>query len=174
MMSASGNNKENGGREKKGKEGRRKREGEGKGEKGERRKEERRRGKGEEGSGIQAHLGCLLVGGVTTGSSLSAIWSATLYPPTRCLRMSHRVRLAALVGSFTAISKSRCVRIANGNSRLVVSSSWQYAATCRAVSRPSPHEQTGVITSGTRRSNRKARSPILPVLIWTRRELSAF
>src|ERR1700685_1768269 len=100
---------ERGGREK-GKEGRRKREGEGKGEKGERRKEERRRGKGEEGSGIQAHLGCLLVGGVTTGSSLSAIWSATLYPPTRCLRMSHRVRLAALVGSFTAISKSRCVR----------------------------------------------------------------
>ena len=33
MMSASGNNKENGGREKKGKEGRRKREGEGKGRK---------------------------------------------------------------------------------------------------------------------------------------------
>ena len=70
-----------GGRRGGGKEGRRKREGEGKGEKGERRKEERRRGKGEEGSGIQAHLGCLLVGGVTTGSSLSAIWSATLYPP---------------------------------------------------------------------------------------------
>jgi hypothetical protein len=105
------------------------------------------------------HLGCLLAGGVTTGSSLSAIWRATLYPPTRCLRMSHRVRLAALVGSFTAVSKSRCVRIANGNSRPVISSIWQYAATCRAVSRPSPHAQTGVITSGTRHSNRKARSP---------------
>src|ERR1700684_1871828 len=80
-------------REREKREGRRKR-GEGKGE-------ERRKW------GIQAqlnHLGCLLVGGVTTGSSLSAIWSATLYPPTRCLRMSHRVRLAALVGSFHAIS----------------------------------------------------------------------
>ena len=91
--------------------------GQGGGEEGERRREEERRGKGrreKEGSEIQAqlnHLGCLLVGGVTT--SLSAIWSAT----TRCLRMSHRVRLAALLGSFTAISKSRCVRIANGNSR---------------------------------------------------------
>jgi hypothetical protein len=49
--------------------------------------------------------------------------------------MSHRVRLAALI----AVSKSRCVRIANGNSngnsRLVISSNWKYAATCRAVSR---------------------------------------
>ena len=38
--------------------------------------------------GIQAqlnHLGCLLVGGVTAGSSLSSIRSITLYPPTRCL-----------------------------------------------------------------------------------------
>ena len=83
------------------------------------RAQEREPGKGEEKRkwDRQAqldHLGCLLVGGVTTGSSLSAIWSATLYPPTRCLRMSHRVRLAALVGSFTAVSKSRCVRIANG------------------------------------------------------------
>jgi hypothetical protein len=75
-----------------------------------------------EGSGIQAqlnHLGCLLVDGVTTSSSLSAIWRATIYPPTRCLRMSHRVRLAALVGSFTAISKSRCVRFANANRQLL-------------------------------------------------------
>jgi hypothetical protein len=78
-MSAPGNNKENGGgREKKWKEGR-KREGEGKG----------RREK--EGSGIQAqlnHLGCLLVGGVTTGSLLSAIWSATLYPPNKHIKKS--------------------------------------------------------------------------------------
>ena len=138
------------------------------------REREKREGSGTDRRAQLDHLGCLLAGGVTTGSSLSAIWRATLYPPTCCLRMSHRVRLAALVGSFTVVSKSRCVRIANGNSRLVISSSWQYAATCRAVSRPSPHAQTGVITSGTRRSNRKARSPIFPVLIWTRRELSAF
>ena len=45
--------------------------------------------------------------------------------------MSHRVRLAALI----AVSKSRCVRIANGNSRLVISSNWKYATICRAVSR---------------------------------------
>src|ERR1700743_1162537 len=142
-MSAPGNNKESGGggaRRKGKKEEEREKERE-REKKGKGRKREGRREK--EGSGIQAHLGYLLVGGVTTGSSLSAIWSATLYPPTRCLRMSHRVRLAALVGSFTAISKSRCVRIANGNSRLVAPSSWQYAATCLAVSRPSPHEQTG-------------------------------
>jgi hypothetical protein len=103
----------------------------------------------------------------------SSWWTVASLPAPRYLDLApyiHRVRLAALV----AISKSRCVRIANGNSRLVVSSSWQYAATCCAVSRPSPYEQTGVITSGTRRSNRKAQSPILPVLIWTRSELSAF
>jgi hypothetical protein len=131
---------EGGGRGRRGKEGGR--------EKGGREKErerEKREGSGTDRQAQLDHLGCLLASGVTTSSSLSAIWRATLYPPTRCLRMSHRVRLAALVGSFTAVSKSRCVRIANGNSHLVISSSWQYAATCRAVSRPSPHAQTGVI-----------------------------
>src|ERR1700722_7294885 len=64
---------EEGGRGRRGKEGRkregRKREGEGKGE--ERRKWTDRRAQLD-------HLGCLLARGVTTGSSLSAIWRATL------------------------------------------------------------------------------------------------
>jgi hypothetical protein len=53
-------------------------------EEGERRKEEeRRRGKerkevGYTGSTRPSIIGCLLVGGVTTGSSLSEVWSATL------------------------------------------------------------------------------------------------
>ena len=98
-------------------------------------------------------IGCLLVGGVTTGSSLSAIWSATLYP-TCCLRMSQASRPSRVLYRHIEV----LVRAHHD-----ASSSWQYAATCRAVSRPSPHEQTGVITSGTRRSNKKARSPIFPV-----------
>jgi hypothetical protein len=127
-------------------EGRGRRGKEGGREKGGREKErerEKREGSGTDRQAQLHHLGCLLASGVTTSSSLSAIWRATLYPPTRCLRMSYQVRLAALVGSFTAVSKSRCVRIANGNSHLVISASWQYAATCRAVSQPSPHAQTG-------------------------------
>ena len=78
-------------------------------------------------------LGCLLVGGVTTGSS-------------------HRVRL---------VVRADCERQLPSGCLLQL-------AICCAVSWPSPHEQTGVITSGTRHSNKKARSPIFPVLIWTR------
>jgi hypothetical protein len=54
---------------------------------------------------------CLPAGGATTSSLLFAICSATLYPSNRCLPMSHRVRLAALIRSFTAASKSRCVNV---------------------------------------------------------------
>jgi hypothetical protein len=79
--------------------------------------EGRGNGEGEEGqTGSTQASRCLPDGGATTSSSLSAICSATLYPPNRCLRMNHRVRLAALIRSFTAASKSRCVRIANGPS----------------------------------------------------------
>ena len=130
LRSSPGNNKENGRK----KRGIREEEGEG------------RRKWGRQAQLEPKHLGLLAVLPVLL---LSAIWSATLYPPNRRLRMNQRVRLAALVGSFTAMSKSWCVRIANGNSRLVISSSCRYAATCRAVSRPSPHTQTGLIISGT-------------------------
>lgn len=44
---------------------------------------------------------------------------------------------------------------------------------CSAISRPSPHSQLGVRTSGTFRLNRKSRRPISPVLIWISSELSA-
>ena len=53
------------------------------------REREKREGSGTDRRAQLDHLGCLLARGVTTGSSLSAIWRATLYPPTRCLRLSH-------------------------------------------------------------------------------------
>jgi hypothetical protein len=111
-------------RQQQGERGRKRREKKRKNGKGGRTEEERRKSSGEgRGDGQTGSTQASKLSSITTGSLLSAIWSATLYPPTRCLRMSHRVRLAALVGSFTAVSKSRCMRIAYGNSRLVISSS---------------------------------------------------
>jgi hypothetical protein len=55
---------------------------------------------------------------------------------------------------------------AYGNSRLVVSSSWQYAATCRAVSRPSPMNRLeSSHPAPSVRTRRLGRSPIFPVLV---------
>ena len=60
----------------------------------------------------------------------------------------------------------RYIEISVRAHRLVVSSSWQYAATCRAISRPSPMNRLeSSHPAPSVRTRRLGRSPIFPVLV---------
>ena len=80
---------------------------------------------------------------------------------------------------LSVVAAARSLYVRSGRPRslfrpfLFATSSGQCRITCAAVSLL-PHSQFGDITPGTRQSNRKARSPIFPVRIWIRAELSCF
>src|ERR1700744_4228445 len=85
------------------------------------------------------------------------------------LWISHFAVVATLLGSDTRSLNVTPLR----QLRRSVSIS-QCRSTCSAVSSPSSHLQLDVSKPGTRTLARKCARPILPVLAWTRTELSAF
>lgn len=100
-------------------------------------------------------------------------WLASWNMPSLPERSSHLAIIPAFPGVSSILSVSiGSPRACTRYSRLSLSLG-QKTRMCRTVSLPWPQSHHGLTKPGTLRLKRKSRSPILPVLAWTRIELSA-